>query len=159
MWWIEFHHCYSYVNNKMGKTEELSVNLRQKIFNFHKSGNSYSTISNWLAIFRSLVSFVIKKFKLFGMTENFPRRGIKAKIITENCLKTVWWCLFNSNTILKHITKFLDTTGIYISTRTIQRCLNRNGLNGNRRTHLYKPFYIVTLFNFAKSFLNKENCF
>ena len=36
------------------------------------SVNSYSTIFNWLAIPRSIVESIIKKFKLLGMTENLP---------------------------------------------------------------------------------------
>ena len=53
----------------MGMTKELSIDLRQRIINFHKWGNSYSTISNWLAIPRSMVLSIIKKFKQFGTTE------------------------------------------------------------------------------------------
>ena len=34
----------------MGKTKEISVDLRQRIINVHKQGNSYSTIPNQLAI-------------------------------------------------------------------------------------------------------------
>ena len=62
------------------KTKELSVDLRQRIINFHKSGNTYSTISNWLSTPRSTVQSVIKEFKQFGTTENLSKRGRKPKL-------------------------------------------------------------------------------
>lgn len=75
----------------------------------------------------------------------------------ENCREVN----INPRVVLKDIAKSLDTMGISVSTRTIQRCLNRNGLYGNRprRTPLHKPCHIVARFNFAKTFLDKENCF
>ena len=54
----------------MGKTKGLSIDLRQRIINFYKIGNSYSTFSNQLAIPRPMVQSVIKKFKQFGTTKN-----------------------------------------------------------------------------------------
>ena len=63
---IECQNCYSYVNNRMGKTEELSIDLRQRFINFYKSGKSNNTFSNKLAYLRSTVLSVIKKFKQFG---------------------------------------------------------------------------------------------
>ena len=53
----------------------LSGDLRQRIINFHKLGNSYSTISNQLNISKSKV-----QLKQFGMTENLPGHGRKAKL-------------------------------------------------------------------------------
>ena len=43
----------------------------------------------------------------------------------------------------------------------IYRCLNRNGFYGNqpRRPSPHTPCHIVAQLNFAKTFLNKENCF
>ena len=55
----------------MEKTKELSIDLRQRIINFNKSENSYSTISNRLVIPRSTIQYVIKKFKQFVTTKKF----------------------------------------------------------------------------------------
>ena len=41
---IKCHLCYSYKNITMGKTKELSLDVRQRIINFHKSGNRCGTI-------------------------------------------------------------------------------------------------------------------
>ena len=70
----------SYVNNTTRKTKEPIIDLRLRIINFHKSGNSYFINSNRLAIPRSTVQSVIKNFKQFGMTENLPGYGRKAKL-------------------------------------------------------------------------------
>ena len=64
----------------MRKAKEFNVDLRQRIINFHKLGNSYSSISNLLAISRSRVQSVIKKLKLFGTTEGLPRHERKPKL-------------------------------------------------------------------------------
>ena len=55
----------------------------------------------------------------------------------------------NARVVLKYIGKSLDTMGISVSIHTIQRCLERDN----------KPCHIVARFNFAKTFLDKGNCF
>ena len=59
------------------------------------------------------------------------------------------------------VSQIFDTMDISVSTRTIQFYSNRNGLHGNwpRRASLHKPCYINTRFDFAETFLDKENCF
>ena len=141
----------------MGKTKELSIDLRLRINNFHKLRNIHSTISNQLAIPRSMIHSVKKKFKQFGTTENLPGHGKKSNL----SLRTAWklCCKVNIKlrVVLKDITKSLDIMSISINTCTIQSCWNRNGLNGNppRWTLFHKPCW----FNFVKKFLDKENCF
>ena len=57
MWCIECYYYYSYINNTIEKTKELIIDLRQRIIS--KLKNSYSTISNQLAI--QLVVQSVKK--------------------------------------------------------------------------------------------------
>ena len=129
-WSIEYHHCYSYFN--MGKTMELCVNLRQGIINFHKSENSYSTISSRLSIPRSTVQSVMKKFKLFGTRQNLPERERKIKLSPRTAQKLYRVVNINPRVDLKDIGISFDTMNIRVTTRTIQRCLSRNGLYENR---------------------------
>ena len=145
----------------MGKIKELSVDLRQKIINFHKSGNSYRTISNRLAIPRSTVQSIVKKSKRFDTTENLPGRGRKPKLSPKNVRKRCHKVNINPSVVSKDIDKSLNTKGISVSTHIILRCLNWNGLYGNRPqpTPLHKLFHFVAWFSFAKTFLDKENCF
>ena len=114
----------------MRKSKKHSVDMRQRIINFHKLGNSYSSISNWLAIPRFLVQSIIKKFKQFGMTENLPGWKRKAKLSLRTACKLCSEVNVKPRIILKDITKSLDTTGISVSCHTMQHCLNRNGLYG-----------------------------
>ena len=111
-WCIECHYCHSYINNLMKKTKEHSIDLRQRIINFHKSGNSYCTISNRLAIFRFMVQSIKKKFKQFGTTENLPEHERKAKLSLRTARKLCCKVNINSRVALKDITKSLDTMGI-----------------------------------------------
>ena len=129
-WCIECHHCYYYVNNKMEKAKELSVDLRQGIINLYKLGNSYSTISNWLPI-PSTVQSLKKKLKQFGMTENLPGCGRKAKLSTRTAQKLCHKVNINPRVVLKDNAKSLDTIGVSISICTIC-CLNRNQLHENQ---------------------------
>ena len=160
-WYIEFHHYYSYVNNTMRKTKEFSVDLRKRIIDFHKSGNTYSTISNRLAIRRSTEQSVMKKFKQFGTTENLQGRGRKAKLSPTTAQKHCHEVNIKPSVVLEGLAKSLDSTSISVSTRAIQRYLNKNGLYGHRprQAPLHKPCHIGAQFNFAEIFLGQENCF
>ena len=100
----------------MGKTKEFSVDLRQKIINFHKSGNSYSTILNWLEIPSSMVQFILKKF---GMKENLPGHGRKPKLSLRTAWKLYHEVNIKQRVVLNDITKSLDTMVISVSTCTI----------------------------------------
>lgn len=145
----------------MVKTKELSVDLRQKIINFHKSKHSYGDISKRLGIPRSTVQYVIKKFKQFGTVESLPGRGRKPKLSPRTVRKLVRDVDINPRIVVKDIAQDLETQGISVSPRTIQRCLNKNGLHGRRprRTPLHKPRHVAARLNFAETFLDKENNF
>ena len=73
----------------MGKTKEHSVEIRQKIINFHKARNSYGDISKRLDIPRSTVQSVVSKFAQFCTAQILPGRGRKQKLspktLRENC--------------------------------------------------------------------------
>lgn len=143
----------------MGKTKELSVALRQRIVDFHKSGNSYGIISRRLAIPRSTVQSVIKKFEVCGTTRTLPGRGRKPKMSPRTVRKLCRDVNINPRIVLKDVAKELDTKGISVSTRTLQRCLNANNLKGYRprRTPLHKPCHLAARLKFAKSFIDKGN--
>ena len=140
----------------------LSIDLRLRIINFYKCGNSYSSISNWLDIATSRVQSVIKKkFKQFCMTEYFPGHERKPKLSPRTAQKLCHEVNIDPIVVLKDVAKSLDGMGISASTHTIQHYLNRNSLYGKQpqRTPCHKPYHIVASFNLAKTFLDKENCF
>ena len=145
----------------MEKSKELNVDLGQRIISFHKSGNSYITISNRLAIPRYTVQSVIKKFKQFRTTQNLRGCGRKAKLSPTTASKMYLEVYIRSRILLKDIAKSVDTIVISINTRTVRRCFNRNVLYVNQPwwTPLHKPWHMVARFNFVETFLDKENLF
>ena len=64
----------------MLKTLDPNIDLRQKIIDLHKAGNSYGDIYKRLDTPRSAVQSVIKKFAQFRTTEILLGRGWKRKL-------------------------------------------------------------------------------
>ena len=59
-----------------------------------------------------MVQSVMKKFKQFGMTENLPRHGGKAKLSSKTARKLCHKVNINPIIVLKDIVKSLDTMSI-----------------------------------------------
>ena len=56
----------------MGKTKELSKDVRDKIVDLHKAGMGYKTISKQLGEKETTVGAIIRKWKKHKMTINLP---------------------------------------------------------------------------------------
>ena len=67
--------CHLHANVMMMKTQQLSIDLRQKIIDLHDAGNGYGEISKRLNISKSTIRFVLKNFAQFGTSETLPGRG------------------------------------------------------------------------------------
>ena len=104
----------------MGKAKELSVDSRQKVNDIYKSGNNFDSIP------RSTVKYVIKKFSLFCSTEILPERGRIHKLSPRTARKLCHDVEANPRIVLSDICSMLEAQGTSVSTRTIQRCLNRS---------------------------------
>ena len=145
----------------MGKTQELSVDLRKKVIEFHKAGNSYGNICKRLDIPRSTIQLVIKKFAQFGTAETLPGRGRKPKISVKTARKLCREVNSNPRVVLNDVVEGLDAEGTTVSKRTIQRCLNKNSLYSHRprQTPLHKPCHVAARLNFTKAHLDKEEGF
>ena len=61
----------------MGKSKELSEDLRQKIIYCHKAGEGFRKISKHLSIPISTIVSIIKKYKTHGTVTTLPRSGRK----------------------------------------------------------------------------------
>ena len=97
----------------MGKTKDLIIELRQRIINFYMLVNSYSTISNRLAVPRFTIQSVIKKFKQFGTTENLTGCGRKATLSPRTAIKLCREVNIKPRVVLKEIAKNLGMMGKY----------------------------------------------
>ena len=59
----------------MGKTKELSKDVRDKIVDLHRAGIGYKTISKKLYEKDTTVGAIIQKWKKYKITVNRPRSG------------------------------------------------------------------------------------
>ncbi|KAI4889011.1 hypothetical protein NFI96_026972, partial [Prochilodus magdalenae] len=66
--------------SNMGKTKELSQDLRVRIVDLHKAGMGYKKISKVLDVKVTTIGVIIRKFKEYNMTINRPRPGAPKKI-------------------------------------------------------------------------------
>ncbi|WP_223121321.1 hypothetical protein, partial [Salmonella sp. S103_04178] len=71
--------CDSNLYN-MGKTKELSKDVRDKIIDLHKAGMGYKTISKTLGEKETTVGAIVRKWKTYKMTVNRHRSGAPCKI-------------------------------------------------------------------------------
>jgi len=63
----------------MGKTKELSKDIRDKIVDLHKAGMGYKTIGKQLGE-KQTVGAIIREWKQHQTTVNRPRSGAPCKI-------------------------------------------------------------------------------
>ena len=60
--------------------KELSKDLRDKVFERHRSGDGYKNISKALSIPWSTIKTIIKKWKAYGTIKTLPRSGRPSKL-------------------------------------------------------------------------------
>ncbi len=65
----------------MGKTKELSKDIRDTIVDLHKAGMGYKTISKQLGEKETTVGAIIRKLKKYKITISRPRSGAPCKIL------------------------------------------------------------------------------
>ena len=64
----------------MGKTKELTKDIRDKIVDLHKAGMGYKSIGNQLGEKQTTIGAIIRKWKQHQTTVNRPRSGAPCKI-------------------------------------------------------------------------------
>ena len=67
----------------MGKTKELSKDIRDKIVDLHKAGMGYKKISKQLGEKWTTVGTIIRKWKKHKVTTNLPRSGGSTQDLTS----------------------------------------------------------------------------
>uniref|UniRef100_A0A3B4YLX4 Centrin-3-like n=2 Tax=Seriola lalandi dorsalis TaxID=1841481 RepID=A0A3B4YLX4_SERLL len=109
------------------KSEELSVDLRDKIVARHKSGQGYKTISKALSVPRSTVASIIVKWKKFGTTRTLPRVGRPAKLSNRARRALVRQVTKNPTVTLTELQKFTVEMGDPAGKTTILAALHKSG--------------------------------
>ena len=145
----------------MVKRKELSDDLRSRIVNAHKDGLGYKAISKRFEVHVATVQSIIRKFKTFNKVENLKRPGRKPKVSARQARCLVRAAAVNPRITTKEMLKDLNGQGTKISRQTIQRTLNKAGLNGRRprKTPLLKPNHTRSRLDFARRHLGKDETF
>lgn len=126
-----------------------------------KDGLGYKAISKRFQVHVATVQGIIKKFKVFHTVKNLKRPGRKPKVSARHARKLVQAATINPRVTTKEMLQGLGDIGTSISRQTLQRTLNRAGLNGRRprKTPLRKPSHTRSLLGFTKRHLDKEKRF
>lgn len=123
----------------MGKSKELSEDVRRRIVDLHKSGKSLGAISKELQIPKSSVQSIIRKYDLFGCVSTLPRSGRRPKLSHSDELKLVKMFKDNPGTTKVQIWQELETAGMQVSLSTVKRvlhCVERPKLSSKNQDDL-----------------------
>ena len=109
----------------MGKSKEISQDLRKQIVDFHKFGSSLVAIFKHLKVPHLSVQTIVCKYKHHGTTQLSYRSG--------------WRCILSPReevqicprTTSKDLVKMLEETGTKVSISTVKLVLYRHNLKGH----------------------------
>ena len=144
----------------MSKTKELSRDIRDRIIERHKGGQSYRKISKEMNVALSTVGNIIRKFKKHGDgTANLPKNGRPRKINEH----TSRW-ISNNTQISPFITRSeikTDIEGAGINFNkfkdTISKALYRTGYHSRspRKVSLLKTKHVKDRLKFVETYEKK----
>ena len=120
------------------KTKELSKQLRNKVVERHRSGEGYKKISKALNIPWSTVKSIIKKWKVYGTTQNLLRAGRPPKLNSRVRMALVREASKRPMTTLKDLQRSMAEMEETVHVSTIAQVLHKSGLYG--RVARRKPF-------------------
>uniref|UniRef100_A0AAZ3SJI4 Sleeping Beauty transposase HTH domain-containing protein n=1 Tax=Oncorhynchus tshawytscha TaxID=74940 RepID=A0AAZ3SJI4_ONCTS len=104
----------------MGKSKEISQELRMKIVDLHKSGSSLGAISKCLKVPRSSLQTIVRKYKHHGTTQPSFHSG-RRRVLSHRDVRTlVRKVQINPRTTAKDLVKMLEETGTKVSTSTVK---------------------------------------
>uniref|UniRef100_A0A3B1IFP7 Transposase Tc1-like domain-containing protein n=1 Tax=Astyanax mexicanus TaxID=7994 RepID=A0A3B1IFP7_ASTMX len=145
----------------MGKSKELSVDLKKRIIDLNKSGKSLGAISKQLQVPRATVQTIIRKYKVHGTVVSLPRSGRKRKLSHAAERRLVRMVKSQPRITKKQVCKDLEADGTQVSVSTVKRVLHRHGLRGcrARKKPLLQKRHLKTRLKFAADHMDKDKTF
>uniref|UniRef100_A0AAZ3RKZ5 Transposase Tc1-like domain-containing protein n=1 Tax=Oncorhynchus tshawytscha TaxID=74940 RepID=A0AAZ3RKZ5_ONCTS len=113
----------------MGKSKEISQDLRKIIVDLRKSGSSMGAISKRLKVPCSSVQTIVRKYKHHGTTQPSYRSGRRCVLSPRDERTLVRKVQINPRTA-KDLVKMLEETGTKVSISTVKRVLYQHNLKG-----------------------------
>jgi transposase len=135
----------------MGKTKELSTDIRDKIVDLHKAGMGYKRIGKQLGEKRSTVGAVIRKWKKHHTTANLPRSGPPHKISPRGVSLIMRTVRNHPKTTRGELMNQLKAAGTTVTKETVGNTLRRHGLKScsARKVPLLKKKHVQARMKFA----------
>ena len=112
----------------MGKSKQISQDLRKKIVDLHKSGSSLGAISKCLKVPRLSVYTIVCKYKHHGTMQPSYRSGRRCVLSPRDECTLVRKVHINPRTTAKDLVKMLEETGTKVSIFTVKRVLYQHNL-------------------------------
>ena len=139
----------------MGKTKELSKDIRDKIVDLHKAGMGYKKISKQLGE-KLTVGAIIRKWKKHKVTANLPRSGAPRKISPRGISMMMRKVRDQPSTTQEELVNDLKAVGTTVTKRTISNTLHHEGLKSccARKVPLLKKAHVQARLKFAKEHLD-----
>ena len=134
----------------MGKTKELSRDIRDKIVDLHKAGMGYKKISKQLGEKLTTFGAIIRKWKKHKVTTNLPWSGASRKISPRGISMMMRKVRDQPSTTQEELVNDLKAVG------TISNTLHREGLKSccARKVPLLKKAHVHAHLKFAKEHLD-----
>ncbi|KAK3532847.1 hypothetical protein QTP70_000261 [Hemibagrus guttatus] len=140
----------------MAKTKELSKDTRNKIVDLHQAGKTESAIGKQLAVKKSTVGAIIRKWKTYKTSDNLPQSGAPRKISPRGVKMITRTVSKNPRTTRGDLVNDLQRAGTKVTKATISNTLRRQGLKScsARRVPLLKPVHVRARLKFAREHLD-----